>query len=205
LARLAIENERRTAGRIMIGRLTCGAPRFEGDQPMVVRPVLGSFLILLALAVGCGGRLNGVVDYDREHDYESIRDLAFHEDAHPSERARTDTRNRIRAEIARQLTERGYSVTAPDGAQAHILYHLGQFSNVRGGSMIGGRGSRASLAIEFRDPESGRAIWYGTVEQTWSDGLDVDERIASAVSVLLGEFPPDAKGKDRGGEKRVSE
>jgi len=169
-----------------------------------LRPALCTLLILFSFAIGCGGKLNGVVDFDRERDFSSIRSLGFYEDAHPSARADRTARPLIRAEIEKQLKARGFTLTQPDDAHALILLHLGRFSNIRGGSMIGGRGARASLAIEFRDPATGRAIWYGTVEQTWSEELDRDERISSAVSVLLDAFPPEAGGKGRG-EKRVSE
>ena len=35
------------------------------------------------------------------------------------------------------------------------------------------------------------SVWYVTVDQTWKEGLDLDERIATAVRVLLERFPPE--------------
>lgn len=177
---------------------------------MTIRRLLAStsasILVALFAATGCGGKLNGVVDYDRERDFQDIRRIVFFEDIRPSERPPTQARKRIRAELERQLPERGFTLVGADDAQAQLLYHVGRRSNVRGGSMVGARGERASLAIEFRDPATGRAMWYGTVEQSWQEGLDVEERVESAISLLLDQFPPEpTSGGERRAEKRVSE
>jgi hypothetical protein len=177
---------------------------------VTTRIALLSVLLTAFVLSACGGRLNGVVDYDHERDFVSIKKLGFYEDVKPLERRQDATRVLVRAEIAKQLAARGYEF--PDAAEAElqIIYHVGSHSKIGVGAGAMSSGETATLAIEFRDPQSGRSVWYGTVEQTWKEGLDVDERVTTAVSVLLKRFPPETTRSDmllktNQGEERQSE
>lgn len=149
--------------------------------------VVPMVLVLFA----CGGKLNGVVDFDHERSFVSIQKVGFYEDVKPHERAQTETRNKVRAEIKRQLEAKGLTVGDAAAAELQIIYHVGNHSKIRVGAGERGAGVTATLAIEFLDPVIGRSVWYGTVEQTWKEGLDLDERIETAVRVLLERFPPE--------------
>ena len=62
------------------------------------------------------------------------------------------------------------------------------------------------LGIEMRDPDSQRAAWYGSVEQSWTGQEDEAERIATAVRLLLERFPPEGQvERTYDGEDRVRE
>lgn len=177
---------------------------------MTTRIALLSLVLTALLLSACGGRLNGVVDYDHERDFSLVEKLGFYEDVKPLERRQNATRVLVRAEIAKQLTAQGYQF--PDAAEAELLiiYHVGSHSKIGVGAGAMSSGEKATLAIEFRDPQTGRSVWYGTVEQTWKEGLDVDERVAAAVSLLLKRFPPETTRsnmllKTNQGEERQSE
>ncbi len=163
-------------------------------------------LVFLAAALAttaCGGRLSGVVNYDQTHDFGALSRIGFYEDAHPLERAQTEVRQKIRTQITRVLESGGFQITRPDDADLLVIYHVGTHAKAAvSGALMAGRGTTATLAIEFRKSTSARTVWYGTVEQTWKEGLDQDERVRAAVDALLSGFPPMGESS---GSKRVSE
>lgn len=160
---------------------------------------LASALIAAALlAAACAGKLKGVVDFDNSRDFGSVSRIGFFEDEKPLERPTTQVRERVRSEIEKHLKEKGYAITQPDEAQLLVVYHTANRTKTRTSGAISAAGREASLAIEFRGRKSERTVWYGTVEQTWRDGIDVDERVDTAVRVLLEGFPPDTKGFSKG-------
>jgi len=159
-----------------------------------------ALIALAVLATACGGHLSGVVDFDNTRDFDSYTRFAFLEDQKPLERAATDTRKQVRREIEEQLQAKGYSITTPAKAQIIVIYHVGNRTKARTSGMAGGAGREASLAIELRDPKSERTMWYGTVEQTWHDDMDVKERVHTAVSLLLDSYPPEGKDLRKGSE-----
>lgn len=156
---------------------------------------------LLPVALGCAGRLSGVVDFDSDVDFDQKRTLAFYEDAFPLERKQTDTRQLIRAAIEQQLRTRGYGFGRAGEADLLIVYHVGNRAKMHFGGTMTSTEREASLSIAFQDPVTRRDVWYGTIGQTWTGEDDVAERVDTAVAKLLEQFPPEGDG----GETRVHE
>ena len=152
---------------------------------------------VLAFTTACAGRLSGVVDFDQERDFSTVKTLAFYEDAYPSDRAQDEVRQAIRATIEQQLRERGYALGRTGEADLLIVYHSGQRAKMHFGGTMRSDEREASLSISFQDPVTRRSAWYGTVGQTWTDSEDVNERIETAVRVLLEKFPPEGSGEIR--------
>ncbi len=176
-------------------------PRLNRLFSTSARATLAIGLLVAAIGVGCAGRLSGVVDFDADTDFDSKRTLAFYEDAFPLERKQTETRQLIRAAIEQNLRSRGYGFGRAGEADLLIVYHVGNRAKVHfGGTMTSGE-REASLSIAFQDPVTRRSVWYGTVEQTWSGEADVAERVDTAVTTLLANFPPEGDG----GEVRIRE
>ena len=158
--------------------------------------------VCLAISLGCAGRLSGVVDFDSETDFESKRTLAFYEDAYPLERKQTEVRQLIRAAIEQNLRGRGYGFGRAGEADLLIVYHVGNRAKMHFGGTMTSTQREASLSIAFQDPVTRRSVWYGTVEQTWSEDADRAERVDTAVTTLLDKFPPESGAS---GEVRVRE
>ena len=151
----------------------------------------------VALTTACAGRLSGVVDFDQERDFSAVKTLAFYEDAYPMERKQDEVRQAIRATIEQQLREKGFGFGRTGEADLLIVYHSGQRTKMHFGGAMRSDELEASLSIAFQDPVTRRSAWYGTVEQTWSGREDVNERIETAVRVLLEKFPPEGSGEIR--------
>jgi hypothetical protein len=160
--------------------------------------VLFVWFSVVLLISACGGHLSGVVDFDNSRDFGSYKRFGFLEDEKPLERGQSEGRKLTRMEIEEQLKAKGYSITTPDQAHAIVIYHVGTRAKAHVSGAVGGGGQEASLAIEIRDPKSERSIWYGTVEQTWHEDLDAQERIHTAVKTLLDSYPPETKDLRKG-------
>lgn len=171
----------------------------RASRPRSVASIISiTFVIaLLVFASGCAGRLSGVVDFDEELDFSTIKTLAFYEDAYPLDREQTEVRQLARAAIEQNLRDRGYGFGRAGEADLMIVYHVGNRAKMHFGGTMSSSSRDASLSIVFQDPVTRRSAWYGSVEQTWDDKADRAERVDTAVGMLLAKFPPEGSGEMR--------
>jgi hypothetical protein len=112
---------------------------------------------------------------------------------------------RIRAELYRELTAKGFSQAARDDASFIISFSTGSSENVDAtrsgpddktepGTIEGSATAvtRGALVIHFTDPKTQEVLWQGWVEAVMKPGEDLDEKVRAAVREVMEQFPPKA-------------
>lgn len=109
---------------------------------------------------------------------------------------------RIRAELYRDLTQKGFRQAARSDASFIISFTTGgrqdvQAMNPEAGTTpegnIGGAAttvSRGALVIHFIDAKTKQILWQGWVEAVMKPDDDLDDKVRAAVREVMKEFPP---------------
>lgn len=111
---------------------------------------------------------------------------------------------RIRAELYRELTKKGFSQAARSDASFIISFSTGSRQDVdatRAGAdkaepgAIGGSATavtRGALVIHFIDAKTKQVLWQGWAEAVMKAGDDLDDKVRAAVREVMQRFPPKA-------------
>jgi hypothetical protein len=112
---------------------------------------------------------------------------------------------RIRAELYRELTSKGFSQAARGDASFIISFSTGSTEDVdrarsgpdhttEPGTVEGSATAvrRGALVIHFTDPKTQKVLWQGWVEAVMKPGEDLDEKVRAAVREVMKRFPPKA-------------
>jgi hypothetical protein len=104
---------------------------------------------------------------------------------------------RIRDELTRELSARGYVPTAAESASLLVTFSGGGKQEVEAqgkqeGSVVRGPAytvDRGALVLHFLDPKSKTVVWRG-----WGDGVmqvddDFDQKVRAAVRKIMAAFP----------------
>ena len=112
---------------------------------------------------------------------------------------------RIRAELYRELTAKGFSQAARGDASFIISFSTGSAEDVNAvrsgpddktepGTIEGSATAvtRGALVIHFIDPKTKKVLWQGSVEAVMKAGEDLDDKVRAAVREVMKQFPPKA-------------
>ncbi|HEU5074668.1 MAG TPA: DUF4136 domain-containing protein [Polyangiaceae bacterium] len=111
---------------------------------------------------------------------------------------------RIRAELYRELTRKGFTQAARGEASFIISFSTSSRQDVRAvraadapsdPATIEGSATavtRGALVIHFVDAKTKRVLWQGWAEAVLQAGEDLDEKVRAAVREVMQQFPPKA-------------
>lgn len=111
---------------------------------------------------------------------------------------------RIRAELYRDLTQKGFQQVARSDASFVISFSTGgrqdvQALNTEAGTTPEGNVegaatmvSRGALVIHCIDAKTNKVLWQGWVEAVMKPDDDLDEKVRAAVREVMKQFPPAA-------------
>jgi hypothetical protein len=124
-----------------------------------------------------------------------------------AQQAREPIANAFRNALARHLAEKGYRYepgAATPEFQVNVDLSLRaprEGDQSPPGGIVGNGGRKPGervLALEIRDPESGRRLWRGTAEGRGMTGIEADPggRADFIVGRMLAGFPPEGPGEE---------
>ncbi|HEY6727057.1 MAG TPA: DUF4136 domain-containing protein [Polyangiaceae bacterium] len=111
---------------------------------------------------------------------------------------------RIRAELYRDLTQKGFAQAARSDASFIVSFSTGSRQDVEAVHADDGKGdpgsiegsatavTRGALVIHFTDAKTKQVLWQGWAEAVMKAGEDLDERVRAAVREVMQQFPPKA-------------
>jgi hypothetical protein len=104
---------------------------------------------------------------------------------------------RIRDELTRELTLRGYVASAPEDASLIVSFSGGGRQDVvtqgkQEGPVVYGPAytiDRGALVLHFIDPKTNAVLWRGWGDAILEQGDDLDQRVRAAVRQIMSAFP----------------
>lgn len=154
--------------------------------------------------VGCASQPQIHSDYDKTVNASQYRTYAFANK--PSQSYQTLTEKAVRDAVARQMTQRGYTVAASPDLLVYVSTKQEEMMHVEGAPAVSGWGGYGGwagydqtmwaseeglLTVDVVDSHRKQLVWRGTASQTLpssGDGFSAD-KINDAVSQLFTRYP----------------